>query len=85
MKSIAVTWTTGSQSFAAQRRSIAISNNPATRTESLAGMPHVGATNGVKDGVHSVACETVNFFYEVLTLIINRNTAQARNGRCPPR
>ena len=44
-------------------------------------MPEVGATDGVKDDVHTLAREAVNFFHEVLMLIINWDTAQVGNGR----
>ncbi len=48
-------------------------------------MPEVGTTNGVKDDVHAVAREAVNFFHEVLMPVINRDTAQVGNGRRPSR
>ena len=49
--------------------------------ESFAGMPDVGAAQGVKDDIHSVAREALNFCHEVLMLVINRDTAQVGNGQ----
>ena len=48
-------------------------------------MPEVGATDGVKDDVHALAREAVNFLHEVLMLVINWDTAQVGNGRRPSR
>ena len=48
-------------------------------------MPHVGTTDGVKDDVHALAREAVNFFHKVLMLVINRDSAQVGNGRRPSR
>jgi hypothetical protein len=48
-------------------------------------MPEVGATDVVKDDVNALACEAANFFHEVLVLVINRDSTQAGNGRCPAR
>ena len=39
------------------------------------------ATYAVKDNVNTLAREAVNFFHEVLLLIINRDSAQVGNGR----
>jgi hypothetical protein len=44
----------------------AIAHHPPARTESLAGMPEVGTTDGVKDDVHALVREAVNFLYEIL-------------------
>ena len=44
-------------------------------------MPEVGTTDGVKDDVHTLAREAVNFFHEVLMLVINWDTVQVGNGR----
>ena len=38
-------------------------------------------TDAVKDDVHTRAREALNFFYEVLMLIIDWDTAQVGNGR----
>jgi hypothetical protein len=35
----------------------------------------VGATDAVKDDVHALARQAVNFFDEVLMLVINRDSA----------
>ena len=48
-------------------------------------MPEVGTTDGVKDDVHALVREAVNFFHEVLMLVINRDAAEIGNGRRPPR
>ena len=40
----------------------------------------MGAANAVKDDVYTLTREAVNFFHEVLMLVINWNTAQLRNG-----
>ena len=48
-------------------------------------MPEVGATDVVKNDVHALAREAANFFYEVLLLVINRDSTHAGNGRCPAR
>ena len=45
----------------------------------------MGATDAVKDNVYALAREAVNFFHEVLMLVINRDTAQVGNGRRPSR
>ena len=45
----------------------------------------MGATDAVKDDVHALAREAVNFFHEVQMLVINRDTAQVGNGRRPSR
>ena len=42
-------------------------------------MPEVSTTDRVKDGVHALAREAVNFFHEVLMLVINRDAAQVGN------
>ena len=44
-------------------------------------MPHVGTTDGVKDDVHALAREMVDFFDKVLMLVINWDSAQFGNGR----
>ena len=41
--------------------------------------------DGVKNDVHTLAREAVNFVHEVLMLVINRDTAQVGNGRRPSR
>ena len=41
----------------------------------------MAATDAVKDNVYTVACEAVNFFHEVLMLVINWDTVQVGNGR----
>ena len=48
-------------------------------------MPEVGTTDGVKDDVHAIAREAVDFFDEVLMLVINWDTAQVGNSRRPSR
>ena len=45
----------------------------------------MGTTDPVKDDVYSLAREAVNFFHEVLMLVINWDTAQVGNGRRPSR
>ena len=40
----------------------------------------MGTTDAVKDNVYARAREAVNFFHEVLMLVINWDTAQAGNG-----
>ncbi len=45
----------------------------------------MGATDAVKDNVYTLAREAVNFFHEVLMLVINWDTAQVGNGRRPSR
>jgi hypothetical protein len=44
-------------------------------------MPEVGTTDGVKDDVHALDREAVDFFDKVLMLVINGDTAQAGNDR----
>ena len=44
-------------------------------------MPEVGTTDGVKDDVHALTREAVDFFHKILMLVINWNTAQVGNGR----
>ncbi len=46
-------------------------------------MPEVGTTDGVKDDVHALVREAVNLFHKVLMLVVNWDTAQVGNGRCP--
>ena len=41
------------------------------------------ATDAVKDHVYTLARAAVNFFHEVLMLVINWDTAQVGNGRRP--
>ena len=48
-------------------------------------MPEVSATDRVKDDVHALTREAVNFFHEVELLVINWDTAQIGNGRRPSR
>ena len=43
------------------------------------------ATDAVKDDVNTLTREAVNFFHEVLMLVINWDTAQVGNGRRPSR
>jgi hypothetical protein len=43
----------------------------------------MSATDAVKDDVYTLAREAVNFFHEVLILVINWDTAQVGNGRGP--
>ena len=43
-------------------------------------MPHMRATDGVKDDIHAVAREVVNFCHEVLMLVVNWDTAEVGNG-----
>ena len=45
----------------------------------------MGTTDGVKDDVYALAREAVNFFHEVLMLVVNWDTAQVGNGRRPSR
>src|SRR5437868_4160356 len=40
----------------------------------------MGAANAVKDDVYTLTREVVNFFHEVLTLVVNWDTAQLGNG-----
>jgi hypothetical protein len=58
---------------------------PSAGTESLAGTPDMGAADAVKDDVYTLTREAVNFFHEVLMLVINWDTAQGGNGGCAPR
>src|SRR5262245_5660996 len=67
-KALTTTWTTRSQSLSAQRGRMAIDHHPPAGTESLAGLPDVGAADGIKDDVHTVASKSVNLFHEVLML-----------------
>jgi hypothetical protein len=48
-------------------------------------MPYVRAADAVKDNVYTLAREAVNFFHELLMLVINWDTAQVGNGRRPSR
>ena len=48
-------------------------------------MPEMSTTDGVKDRVHALAREAMNFFHEVLILVIDWDTAQVGNGRRPSR
>ncbi len=48
-------------------------------------MPEVSTTERVEDSVHALTREAVNFFHEVLMLVINRDTAQVGDGRRPSR
>ena len=41
------------------------------------------ATDAVKDNVYTLECEAVNFFHEVLMLVINWDTAHVGDGRRP--
>lgn len=43
------------------------------------------ATDTVKYDVYAFTRKAVNFFHEVLMRVINWDTAQVGNGRCPPR
>ena len=43
------------------------------------------ATDAVKDNVYALAREAVDFFNEVLMLVINWDSAQVGNGRRPSR
>ena len=43
------------------------------------------ATHAVEDDIRTLVREAVNFFHEVLMLVINRDTAQVGNGRRPSR
>jgi hypothetical protein len=45
----------------------------------------VGATNTVEDNVCAFTREAVNFFHEVLMLVINWDTAQVGNRGRPSR
>jgi hypothetical protein len=45
----------------------------------------MGATDAVKDNVYALARQAANFFHEVEMLVINRDSAQVRNGRRPSR
>ncbi len=48
-------------------------------------MPHVWTADGIEHGVHTLAREAVNFFHEVLVLVIDGDAAEGGNGRCPSR
>lgn len=41
----------------------------------------MGATDAIKDNVHALARETVNFFHEVEMLVVNRDTPEVGNDR----
>jgi hypothetical protein len=41
----------------------------------------MAAPDAVKDNVYTLAREAMNFFHEVLMLVINWDTAQVGNGR----
>jgi hypothetical protein len=43
----------------------------------------VGATDAVEDDVDAVARESVDFFHELGVLVVDRDAAQAGNGRRP--
>ena len=45
----------------------------------------MGATDAVKDNVYALTREAVNFFHEVLMLVVNWDTAEVGNGRRPSR
>ena len=45
----------------------------------------MGATDTVKDDVHTLTREAVNLFHEVELSVINWDTAQVGNGRRPSR
>jgi hypothetical protein len=48
-------------------------------------MPEVSTTDWVEDNVYPIAREAVDFFNEVLMLVVNRDSAQVANSRCPSR
>ena len=48
-------------------------------------MPEVRTTDGVKDGIHALAREAMNFFHEVLMLVVNRDSAQVDYSLRPSR
>ncbi len=45
----------------------------------------MGATDAVKDYIYALTRAAVNFFDEVLMLVIDRDTAQVGNSRCSSR
>jgi hypothetical protein len=45
----------------------------------------MGTTDAVKDNVHALTGEAVNFFHEIEISVIDRDTAQVGNGRRPLR
>ena len=51
------------------------------RTESLAGTPHMGTTDAVKDNVYALTREAVNFFHEVEMSVIDWDATHVGNGR----
>jgi hypothetical protein len=40
-------------------------------------------TDAIKDSVYALTRDAVNFFHEVEMSVINWDTAQVGNGRCP--
>src|SRR5262249_56812426 len=77
--------TTGSQSPAAERGRQAVDHDPPAGTESLAGTPHMGAADAIKDDVHALAREAVDLSHEVLNPVIDRDGAQVGDRRRPSR
>jgi hypothetical protein len=45
----------------------------------------VSAADGVKNDIHAILREAVNFFHEVLIAVIDRDAAQLGNGGRPSR
>src|SRR6266496_3069218 len=71
---ITMTTTTGSQSSSTERARQAIGHDPPAGTERLAGTPDMGAADAVKDDVYTPTREVVNFFHEVLILVVDWDT-----------
>ena len=80
-KAMTASGTIGRRSLPAHRTSQAIGHDSSATGAGFAGAPNVGTSDRVEDDVHAVAREAVNFLYEVLMLVINRDTTQLGNGR----
>src|SRR5262249_32999216 len=84
-KAMTTPGTTRRQSPLAQHARQAIGHDPAAWTESLAGAPDVGTTDAVEDDVHALVREATNLLHEVELSVVDRDTAQLRDGGRPMR
>jgi hypothetical protein len=84
-KALTATGTARSQSLPAYRGNEAVAHDSPARTERLARMPQVGAADRIHDDVYAIACEAANLLHEVLAPVINWDTAQGGDRRCPSR
>jgi hypothetical protein len=56
---------------------------PSRRDGAPCGTPDMGAADAVKGDVYTLAREEVNFFHEVLMLVINWDTARSETADAP--